>query len=120
MEVRREIVVDAPPDEVWEALTEAEELEEWLADEVELDVRPGGAGRFRWHDGSERHAVVEDVEIERLLEFWWWSDDDDASLVSVRLDEVAEGTRVTVTETPPAVWASALETRFAAGVLVGA
>jgi ATP-dependent Clp protease protease subunit len=42
MEVEREIVVPETPDEVWEALTEAERLEEWFATEVELDARPGG------------------------------------------------------------------------------
>src|SRR3954452_21270291 len=57
MQVEREIVFPAPPDEVWEALTEPERLEEWFANDVELDVRPGGEGVFRWDDGEERHAV---------------------------------------------------------------
>ena len=44
MEVEREVVFPAAPDEVWEALTEAERLEEWFANDVELDARPGGEG----------------------------------------------------------------------------
>ena len=39
MEVTREIVFPDPPDEVWRALTEAEQLEEWFANDVELDPR---------------------------------------------------------------------------------
>ena len=56
MEVRREIVLEAPVEEVWAALTEPERLEEWFANDVELDVRPGGEGVFRWGDGDERRA----------------------------------------------------------------
>ena len=42
MEIERDIVFPASPAEVWEALTEPERLEEWFANEVSLDARPGG------------------------------------------------------------------------------
>ncbi|HZD87640.1 MAG TPA: SRPBCC domain-containing protein, partial [Gaiellaceae bacterium] len=71
MEVEREIVVPEEPDEVWEALTRPERLEEWFATEAELDARPGGEGVFRWGDGEERHAVVREAEeAERLVLDW--------------------------------------------------
>ena len=37
MEVTREVVLEAPLDEVWDALTDPEQLEEWFANDVELD-----------------------------------------------------------------------------------
>jgi uncharacterized protein YndB with AHSA1/START domain len=37
MDVTREIELDAPPEEVWEALTDADQLAEWFANDVELD-----------------------------------------------------------------------------------
>ena len=37
MEIEREIVLPVPPEEAWEALTEPEQLEEWFANDVELD-----------------------------------------------------------------------------------
>ena len=58
MEVTREIVFPDSPDAVWKALTEAEQLEEWFANDVELDPREGGDGVFRWDDGEERRAKV--------------------------------------------------------------
>src|SRR5215208_994876 len=61
VEVRREVVLEAPLEEVWDALTDPLELAEWFANDVELDLEPGGGGVFRWDDGEERHAVVEDV-----------------------------------------------------------
>lgn len=104
MEVEREIVVPASPAEVWEALTEPERLEEWFATEVELDARPGGEGVFRWGDGDERHAVVEEVLEERRLVLDW----DDEGRVVLELEEVEGGTRVHVVETSPE-WSTALE-----------
>ena len=40
--VRREIVLPNPREEVWEALTDPERLEDWFANDVDLDLRPGG------------------------------------------------------------------------------
>jgi uncharacterized protein YndB with AHSA1/START domain len=93
--VEREIVVPEEPDEVWEALTEPERLEEWFASEVELDARPGGKGVFRWGDGDERQAVVRELEQpERLVLDW-----DEGGSVAIELEPVVEGTRVHVVET---------------------
>jgi uncharacterized protein YndB with AHSA1/START domain len=97
MEIVREIVVPEQADEVWEALTEPERLEEWFATEVELDARPGGEGVFRWGDGDERHAVVREIEeAERLVLDW-----DDGGSVAIELEPVVDGTRVHVVESSP-------------------
>ena len=97
MEVRREIVLDAPREEVWAALTEAERLEEWFANDVELDARPGGKGVFRWGDGDERRAIVEEVEEERRLALRW----EDDGLVELELEDAPRGTLLVVTESSP-------------------
>ncbi|HEY5694877.1 MAG TPA: SRPBCC domain-containing protein [Gaiellaceae bacterium] len=97
MEVEREIVVPEAPDEVWEALTEPERLEEWFATDVELDARPGGEGVFQWGDGDERRAVVRELEeAERLVLDW-----DDGGTVAIELEVVEDGTLVRVVETSP-------------------
>ena len=106
MEVVREIVFPASPDEVWEALTDADQLEEWFANDVELDPRPGGAGVFRWDDGEERQATVVVAEPgERLVLDW-----DEEGEVEFTLEEVEDGTRLLVRETSPE-WSTALELR---------
>ena len=114
MEVVREIELESPPEEVWEAITEPERLEEWFANDVELDPRPGGEGRFRWANGEERRAVVERVEPERLLAFRWSGDGrGEECTVAIALEPVPRGTRVRVTETV-AEWSVAFELRAAA------
>ena len=108
MEVTREVVFPASPDEVWEALTDTDQLEEWFANDVELDVRPGGAGVFRWDDGEERRATVLEVEPgERLLLDW---DDEGEGEVEFTLEEIDVGTRLLVRESTPQ-FATALELR---------
>jgi uncharacterized protein YndB with AHSA1/START domain len=101
--IRREIVLDAPRDEVWEALTDPERLEDWFANDVELELRPGGGARFRWSNGEERHARVTEVEPGEKLAFAWEDDGE----VEFTLADDDEGTRLTVTETEPA-WTPAL------------
>jgi uncharacterized protein YndB with AHSA1/START domain len=97
MEVTREIVVPAPAVEVWAALTEPERLEEWFANDVELDPRPGGEGVFRWENGEELHATVEEVDEERRLQLRW----EDGGEVELTLEELEAGTRVVVRESSP-------------------
>lgn len=100
MEITRELVLPSPREEVWEALTDAERLEEWLANDVDFDL-DAGRGEFRWADGEVRRAVVEEAELERRLALRWWDPDRDTeeSAVVFTLEEVPEGTRLTVTET---------------------
>ena len=97
MEVNREIEFPVSPDEVWEALTNPAELEEWYANDVELEPREGGAGVFRWDDGEERRATVTVVEpSERLVLDW-----DDATETEFTLEETDGGTKLHVRESTP-------------------
>jgi uncharacterized protein YndB with AHSA1/START domain len=97
MEVTREIELDAPREEVWAALTEAERLEEWFANDVELDARPGGEAVFRWENGEERRAVVEEIDDERRLALRW----EDDGLVELELEDTPDGTVLVVRESSP-------------------
>lgn len=97
--VKRSVLLDAPPSEVWEAVTDEELLSEWLAPEVELDPREGGELVCRYEDGEERHGEVELVEEAERLAFQWWREDSGPSRVEFIVDAVADGTRLTVIET---------------------
>jgi len=87
MDVTREIELAAPPEEVWEALTDADQLAEWFANDVELDPEPGGEGTFRWDNGEVRRAVVEEVVPLERFTFTW-----DDSRVEIELEEIPAGT----------------------------
>ena len=113
LHVERDVVFPAAPDEVWEALTDPDRLEEWFATEAELDPVPGGEGIFRWGDGEERRATVREAEPEERLVLDW----DDGGEVVLELEEVEDGTLLRVVETSPE-FGTALELRALAWTLV--
>src|SRR6266536_5773286 len=97
-EVRREAVLDARPEEVWEALTDERLLSEWLAEDAELDPVEGGDARFRLPDGEERRGTVLRVEDERALAFTWAAPGEPETEVELTLEPAVAGTRLVVVE----------------------
>jgi uncharacterized protein YndB with AHSA1/START domain len=99
----RQVVIPVSPSELWDALTEPEEVAAWFGSQVEWDLRPGGRARFVTDDGTVRGGVVDDVRPSRRLSFRWWPEGDDqsdASQVSYDLEPDDDGTLLTVTEQP--------------------
>jgi uncharacterized protein YndB with AHSA1/START domain len=107
--IEKEIVLPAPREEVWEALTDPDRLEDWFANSVELDLRPGGGASFRWSNGEERHATFTEVDPGRRLAFDW----EDDGAVEFTLDDDVDGTLLTVVESSPS-WSTALELQASA------
>jgi uncharacterized protein YndB with AHSA1/START domain len=86
--ITREVTIDAPPEDVWEAISTDEGRERWL--------EPDG----------DRTIVVEETEPPSHITWWWWreSDTEPARHVDVSVIAVPDGgTRVTITETQPAM-----------------
>jgi uncharacterized protein YndB with AHSA1/START domain len=98
--VERCVEVAAPAAEVWEAVTDPEQLSVWLGVDVDMDVQPGGSARFVGPDGK-RLGLVEEVVPERRLVFSWWPSPGfgRTSRVEIDLDECDTGTEVRVIET---------------------
>jgi len=102
-QVEREVELPAPPDEVWHAVTDADVLGDWLGADVELELRPGGAGTFRFPDGQVRRAMVREVDEGARLSFTWWPvtgpDVGRTSTVSFEIEPHAGGSRLRLVET---------------------
>jgi uncharacterized protein YndB with AHSA1/START domain len=97
--VERETLVEATPEEVWEALTDEDHLEEWMAPEVELDPTEGGEISVRDGD-EERSGTVETFEEGERFSFTWSRPGEGESFVEFTLEPLPAGTRVRVVETP--------------------
>jgi len=69
--IERILSVPAPPETVWDVVT----ADGWLAEEVRLDLRPGGDAHFRSRQSSKTGWVEEAVAPSRLA-FWWTLDDE--------------------------------------------
>jgi uncharacterized protein YndB with AHSA1/START domain len=89
VEVTREVVLDAPVEEVWSALTDPDRLEEWFTE-----------------DGEERELEIVEVEPGRRVAYTW-----EEGSVAIELEEVETGTRVVVTETGEPGWCAVFALR---------
>jgi uncharacterized protein YndB with AHSA1/START domain len=94
--IERELLIAASPEDVWEAVTG----EGWLADEVTLDLTPGGDAEFRSRDEVKTGWVEDVLEPERLA-FWWATDGEPATRVELTLTPAEEATLLRVVETRP-------------------
>lgn len=109
--IERTIVLRAPRPRVWRALTEAQEFGTWFGVKVEGTFKPGARMRGAiTHKGYE-HVIwditIETMEPERLFSWRWHPaavepgvdySAEPTTLVVFELEEVANGTRLTVTE----------------------
>jgi uncharacterized protein YndB with AHSA1/START domain len=108
--ITREVTLPVGRQQVWEALTDAARLSSWFGAHVELEPRPGGRASFRWDDGRERGAVVEESDSPRRFSFRWLPFERDSDGVAIprgsgrvmfELEEADGGTRLVVTESGP-------------------
>jgi uncharacterized protein YndB with AHSA1/START domain len=128
--IERELALPASLRDVWRAITDPKWLAGWLADEVELELRPGGEASFKLGD-ELRTGWVEEVSAPGelapgpselatgpgedvhdpgdgrdsgtgRLAFWWARDDEPASRVELVITEISdEQTHLRVVETRP-------------------
>jgi uncharacterized protein YndB with AHSA1/START domain len=95
--IERILSLPAPPETVWEVIT----ADGWLAEEVRLDLRPGGDARFRSQESS-RDGWVEEAMAPSRLAFWWALDDEPATRVELTLEPGDDGgTELRVVESRP-------------------
>jgi uncharacterized protein YndB with AHSA1/START domain len=81
-EVRREVEVDASPEEVFEAL---------YTDE----------GRRSWLEEPDRQIHIESSDPPNGLVWWWSSEELPATRVEFKIVELPRGARIVVTESIP-------------------
>lgn len=93
--VRRNVVIEASPQEVWEALATEEGRERWL----EAD--------------PERELHVEVADEPGRLVWWWWRGEQAATRVELLVVAAPAGARVIVIERAPSFPLATLAAAFA-------
>ncbi len=113
-QLKREIVIEAPPEIVWDAVTEPDQIALWFSDGAEFDLRPGGAGSLTWHPGGRAtedltEAMVIPVQVievdpPRHFSFRWThpegteTTEGNSLLVEFTLTPEGDTTRLSVVE----------------------
>lgn len=108
--IEKTMVLSAPRSKVWRAITDSAQFSQWFGARVEEPFTSGRKVRGPiTHPGYEHltfEVIIDQVEPERLFS-WRWQPGGDPdidpaepmTLVVFKLEEVPQGTRLTVTET---------------------
>ena len=109
--IEKVVLLNAPRSRVWSAITDVNQLNEWLNVKMSGQVTPGARLRgpitYPGYEGITFEAVVEQVEPETRLSWRWHPaaiekgvdySKEPSTLVVFELEEVDGGTRLTVTE----------------------
>lgn len=89
--------IQAPPEMIWEALTQAGGLREWMCDGARTQPRKGGLIQVWWNSGYEARGVFTAWKPPSTLAFTWNSPMEPAETsVKFTLKPVEGGTKVTV------------------------
>jgi len=109
--IEKEIVLRAPRSRVWRALADADEFGAWFGMKIEGTFAPGERIRGQMTTHAHEHVIIE-MAIERMdpesrMSYRWHPyavqpgvdySSEATTLVEFQLEEVAEGTRLTVVE----------------------
>jgi len=105
--IEREVMIDAPIERVWSALTEPKSVSAWFSNgaEVLIDLRVGGVMAFDQGDHGAFQTVIVSVAPPHVFSFRWASaypgvlaTEDNSTLVEFTLKETPKGTVLRVVE----------------------
>jgi uncharacterized protein YndB with AHSA1/START domain len=108
--VRRTIVIAAPIEKVWTAVTAPEHISRWFGRAELSRLGVGATGTLTWDDRGAVPVRIEAIEEPRMVSYRWSNEDDPALLpdevddehstvFTFTLEPVAGGTQLTVVET---------------------
>ncbi|HMI90180.1 MAG TPA: SRPBCC family protein [Polyangiales bacterium] len=108
--IEKTVVLRAPRSRVWRALTDVREFASWFHAVLEGELAPGqrvsGHSTYPGHEAARFDIAVERMEPETYFSFRWPHECEPGAdsataprtLVEFRLEQVPEGTRLTVIE----------------------
>ncbi len=109
--IEKSLVLRAPQSRVWRALANSDEFGAWFGVKVEGEFAPGASvvGRITTpgYEHLSMELFVEQIEPESLFSYRWHPyaidpevdyTSEPTTLVEFRLEEVGDGTRLTVVE----------------------
>jgi uncharacterized protein YndB with AHSA1/START domain len=106
--IERQLVIPVGRQRVWDAITSPDQIAGWFSDSVTMELEPGSPIVFHWDGYGDRRGQVETVDPPGRFAYRWIPTDESdqsipfdevpSTLVEYILEDTADGTRVTVTE----------------------
>ncbi|NHJ49870.1 MAG: SRPBCC domain-containing protein [Asgard group archaeon] len=100
--ILHKVLIRAPREKVYDAITTAEGLDGWFTSGTTIDRKVGGTLVFRWKDWGVDKVTTEavcpiiEVKVPERFVFKWW--DDHQTTVEMDFEATKEGTVVRVKE----------------------
>jgi uncharacterized protein YndB with AHSA1/START domain len=109
-QIERDILIEAPVEVVWRAVTEPDQISQWFSDEAAIDLRPGGEGTLTWDDRATSKAMTAGLTVVTVappstFAFRWGhpegveAGEGNSLLVEFALIQEGDNTRLRVVET---------------------
>lgn len=90
-------VINAPPDQVYLALTNEATFQLWSGDKADIQAFPGG--EFSLWEGSIVGKFLELEPSAKIVQQWYFGDQLEDSIVTIKLHPHAQGTSAEVRHT---------------------
>ena len=103
-QIEKEILIEAPIEDVWRVVTEPDQITQWFSQEAELERRTDGAGRLRFESGQTYYLHVEAFDPPHRFAYRWLHErgssarPENSMLVELTLHAEASHTRLRVVE----------------------
>lgn len=103
-------VLDLPVglERAWRAISTPAGMSRWFSEQVSFEARVGAEIIFEWDDYGTKFGKIEVIEHPKSFGFRWLAGEpgliepiheNNSTLVLMELEEIPQGTRLTVTET---------------------
>ena len=89
---KKYFILNAPPEEVYLALTLPATIQLWSGDKAEMSTEPGS--EFSLWEGSIAGRNLEFEEGKKIVQQWYFGDQDEDSIVTIKLHPHVKGTSV--------------------------
>jgi len=70
-QIVKEILIEAPIEDVWRVVTEPDQITQWFSQEAELERRTDGAGRLRFESGQTYYLHVVAFDPPHRFAYRW-------------------------------------------------
>jgi len=90
-------IVNAPPMDVYRALTNPNTIHLWSGEEATMSTEPGT--EFSLWEGSITGVNIDFEEGRKIVQEWYFGEAEDKSIVTIKLHEHKKGTSVELQHT---------------------
>lgn len=83
-------IIDAPPEEVFIALTNPATIQLWTGEPAVMSTEPGS--EFSLWEGSIEGRNIEFEDGKKIVQEWYFGEQEDSSVVTIKLHAHKQGT----------------------------